>query len=62
MDQHSDDDDVREGLRLTGVAVVSAFIVAAAVIGAGRAVLPVLLPSLLDDPGAAPVVRASMER
>ncbi|MFN3536589.1 MAG: hypothetical protein ACK4Y4_04000 [Brevundimonas sp.] len=58
MDHHSDDDDVREGLRLTGVAVVSAFIVAAVVIGAGGAVLP----ALLEEPGAAPVVRASIDR
>ena len=54
----SDDDDVSESLRLTGVAVVSAFIVAAAVIGAGGAVLP----ALLDEPDAAPVVRASIDR
>ena len=53
-----DDDDVWESLRLTGVAVVSAFIVAAAVIGAGGAVLP----ALLDESDAAPVVRASIDR
>ena len=58
MDHHSDDNDVWEGLRLTGVAVVSAFIVAAAVIGAGGAVLP----ALLDEPDAAPVVRVSAGR
>ena len=54
----SDDDDVWESLRLTGVAVVSAFIVAAVVIGAGGAVLP----ALLDEPDAAPVVRVSAGR
>ena len=54
----SDDDDVWESLRLTGVAVVSAFIVAAAVIGAGGA----FLPALLDEPDAAPVVRVSAGR
>ena len=48
----SDDDDVWESLRLTGVAVVSA------VIGAGGAVLP----ALLDEPDAAPVVRVSAGR
>ncbi len=53
-----DEDDVWESLRLTGVAVVSAFIVAAAVIGAGG----VVLPALLDEPDAAPVVRASINR
>ncbi len=58
MDHHSDDNDVWESLRLTGVAVVSAFIVAAAVIGAGGA----LLPALLDKADAAPVVRASIDR
>ncbi|MBA3999024.1 hypothetical protein [Brevundimonas sp.] len=59
MDHHNDDDDVWEGFRLTGVAVVSAFIVAALVIGAGGAVLP----ALLDEPDApAPVVRASINR
>ena len=59
MDHHSNEDDgVWEGLRLTGVAVVSALIVAAVVIGAGGAVLP----ALLDDPDAAPVVRASIDR
>ena len=58
MDHHSDDDDVWQGLRLTGVAVVSAFIVAAVVIGAGGAVLP----ALLDEEDAAPVVRASIDR
>ncbi|MEH6663334.1 MAG: hypothetical protein V7678_00660 [Brevundimonas sp.] len=58
MDHHSDDDDVWEGLRLTGVAVVSAFVVAAVVIGAGGAVLP----ALLDEPDAAPLVRASIDR
>ncbi len=58
MNHHSEDDDVWEGLRLTGVAVVSAFLVAARVIGAGGAVLP----ALLDEPDAAPVVRASIDR
>jgi|GEM_PF-3499234 hypothetical protein len=58
MNHHSEDDDVWEGLRLTGVAVVSAFLVAALVIGAGGAVLP----ALLDEPDAAPVVRASIDR
>ncbi|MFN3816725.1 hypothetical protein [Brevundimonas sp.] len=62
MDHHSDDDDVREGLRLTGVAVVSAVVVAALVIGAGGALLPALLPALLEEPGAAPLVRASIDR
>jgi hypothetical protein len=54
----SDDDDVWESLRLTGVAVVSAFIVAAVVIGAGGAVLP----ALLDEADTAPVVRVSAGR
>ena len=58
MDHHSDDNDVWEGLRLTGVAVVSAFIVAALVISAGGAVLP----ALLDESDSAPVVRASISR
>ena len=54
----SDDDDVWESLRLSVVAVVSAFIVSAAVIGAGGAVLP----ALLDEPDAAPMVRVSVGR
>lgn len=55
---HREENDIWDALRLTGVAVISAFIVAAVVIGAGGAVLP----ALLDEPGAAPIIRVSADR
>lgn len=58
MDRQSEDDDVWEGLRLTGVAVISAFVTAAVVIGAGSA----LLPALLDEPDTPAVIRVSANR
>ena len=58
MDRQTEEDDVWEGLRLTGVAVASAFVTAALVIGVGGAVLP----SLLDQPDGPAVIRVSANR
>ena len=58
MDRQTEEDDVWEGLRLTGVAVASAFVTAALVIGVGGA----LLPDLLDQPDGPAVIRVSNTR
>ena len=58
MNRQTEDDDVWEGLRLTGAAVISAFVTAAVVIGVGGAALP----ALLDEPDGAPIIRVSDKR
>lgn len=55
MNRQTEDDDVWEGLRLTGAAVITAFVTAALVIGVGGAILP----ALLDEPDSPAVIRVS---
>ena len=59
MTQKIDDDDVLEGLRLTGVAVLAAVVTAAGVIGLGGAVLSDERPAPKSEPA---VIRVSDAR